>query len=173
MPILMPKAPVAHALPVFGAMLSIVAAHPRFSLSGCAGRVDSSTKFLTRRCSGSASPPTELHTLDHKKPLEIRVHSFNSLLLVVFLLAACADERMTVLRSDDGETSLSYQCSKFQAKAETTSEAMVLFKYAAQIQTELLAAGQNVTAFEFGKVAQNDMRELERYIVRYQCELRR
>ena len=59
MPILMPKAPVAHTLPVLSAMLSIVAALSRFELGGFARRACSGTKVLTRHCSGSASPPTE------------------------------------------------------------------------------------------------------------------
>ncbi len=60
MPNFMPKVPLAHALPVLPAMLSIVAAHPCFSLPGCAERVSSSTRVLTRRCIGSPSAPTEL-----------------------------------------------------------------------------------------------------------------
>jgi len=59
MPILVPKVPLAHALPVLSAMLSIVAAHPRFGPGGFAKRACSSTKVLTRHCSGSASPTTE------------------------------------------------------------------------------------------------------------------
>lgn len=58
MPKFTPKVPLAHALHL-PAMLSIVAAHPRFSLSGCVKRVDFYTKLLTRHSSGSASPSTE------------------------------------------------------------------------------------------------------------------
>ena len=60
MPNFMPKVPLAHARPMLPAMLCVVAAHPRFGLPGCAKRVGSGIKVLTRRCSGSASPPTEL-----------------------------------------------------------------------------------------------------------------
>ena len=59
MPILMPKAPVAHTLPVLSAMFSIVAALSRFELGVFFSRACSCTKVLTRHCSGSASPPTE------------------------------------------------------------------------------------------------------------------
>ena len=60
MPKFASKVPLAHALLVLPAMLCVVAARPRFVLSGCAERVGFGTKVLTRRCSGSASPPTEL-----------------------------------------------------------------------------------------------------------------
>ena len=49
MPILTPKVPLAHALPVFSAMLYIAVALPRFSLSGCAANAYSSTKVLTAK----------------------------------------------------------------------------------------------------------------------------
>jgi hypothetical protein len=49
MPILRPKVPLAHALPVLSAMLSIVAAMLRFLLPGCATNVHSGTKVLTKR----------------------------------------------------------------------------------------------------------------------------
>lgn len=52
MPKFTPKVPLAQALSVVPAMLFVVAAHPRFSLPGCAGLVGSSTKVLTRRYSG-------------------------------------------------------------------------------------------------------------------------
>ncbi len=52
MPILVPKAPMAHVLPVLGAMLSIVAALSRCGLGGFANRACSGTKVLTRRYSG-------------------------------------------------------------------------------------------------------------------------
>ena len=45
---------------VHWAMLLIMAALPRFSLPGYAKRVGFGIKVLTRRCSESASPPTEL-----------------------------------------------------------------------------------------------------------------
>lgn len=52
MPILMPKAPIAHTLPVLSAMLSIVAALSRFELGGFAKYACSGAEVLTRRYSG-------------------------------------------------------------------------------------------------------------------------
>ena len=51
MPILTPKVPLAHALPVLSALLYVAPAHPRFGLGGFARLVVSSTTRLTRRYS--------------------------------------------------------------------------------------------------------------------------
>ena len=117
----------------------------------------------------SPARPAHLIRLGRSNP-EVRVRWFSSLFLVISVVVGCADDRTTRLRSEDGKTSLFYQCAKFQAKAESMAEVTVLFKYGARIQDELLTAGQNVSAFEFGKLVQNDMRALERYIVQYQCD---
>ena len=66
----MPKLPLAHALPaqsaivfaavpVLSGVLGVVPAHPRFGLQRFATRAFTLVR-LTRHCSGSASPPTEL-----------------------------------------------------------------------------------------------------------------
>ena len=60
MPNFMPKEPLAHALLALPAMLSIVAAHPRYGSQWVARRAGFTPDVLTRHCSGSATPPTEL-----------------------------------------------------------------------------------------------------------------